>query len=148
MPPKQRSVGSKANSKTKSPPSSSARPEGPGENAPRSSEHAQSTTARRRKEVKWSPVFKRLGYVSLIFLVPAILNYAALNQDSRMLVPKGTQLYPHCVQPCHLHKWFHRNLIFKFFPPDPSGSTLYDIGWGQKMMLHCTGSGLPTGNCC
>ena len=25
------------------------------------------------------------------------------------------------------------------------GSTLYDIGWGQKMMLHCSGEGLPTG---
>ena len=21
---------------------------------------------------------------------------------------------------------------------------MYDIGWGQKLLLHCTGSGLPT----
>ena len=23
-------------------------------------------------------------------------------------------------------------------------SSFYDIGWGQKILLHCTGSGLPT----
>ena len=24
------------------------------------------------------------------------------------------------------------------------GAVVYDIGWGQKLLLHCTGSGLPT----
>ncbi len=23
---------------------------------------------------------------------------------------------------------------------------LYDIGWGQKLLLRCTGEGLPTGD--
>lgn len=87
MPPKQRSAsGSKTHSKAKQSSSSSHA----GEKEPSSSEHAQVTAEeRRRKKVKWSPVFKRIGYVALIFLVPSILNYAALNQESRMLVPKG-----------------------------------------------------------
>lgn len=88
MPPKQRAASSgsvrKTHSKTKSTSNRTNEEELP------SSEHAQVTTEeRRRKKVKWSPVFKRLGYVFLIFLIPSILNYAALNQESRMLVPEG-----------------------------------------------------------
>jgi len=26
-----------------------------------------------------------------------------------------------------------------------AAGTLYDIGWRQKLMLHCMGEGLPTG---
>jgi pimeloyl-ACP methyl ester carboxylesterase len=67
---------------------------------------------RRIDGVKWFPVVKRLFYVSLLILVPMILNYAALNHEMRVLPPKG--------------------------------AVVYDIGWGQKLLLHCTGSGLPT----
>ena len=48
--------------------------------------------SRRRQRsggVKWFPVFKRFFYVSLIVLVPMILNYAALNHELRVLPPQG-----------------------------------------------------------
>jgi hypothetical protein len=88
MPPKKRSTtSSKAQTKSKS---------SSGEKIPPTSEHPaheqdQEERRRRGSKVKWSPVFKRIGYISLIFIIPAILNYAALNQETRMLVPKGTQ---------------------------------------------------------
>ena len=44
---------------------------------------------RREKKVKWSPVFRRMGYIALILIVPALLNYAALSQEARVLVAKG-----------------------------------------------------------
>ena len=57
------------------------------------SAHAMEEELRRRqkkkKEVKWSPVFKRMGYFALLFIVPAILNYAALNQERGVLIPQG-----------------------------------------------------------
>lgn len=67
---------------------------------------------RRKGGVSWAPLCKRLAFFLLIILIPSILNYAVLNQESRMLVP--------------------------------TGGTLYDIGWNQKMLLKCTGQGLPT----
>ena len=53
----------------------------------------QPSIYRQRKRsggVKWFPVFKRLFYVSLLVLVPMILNYAALNQEARVLPPQGS----------------------------------------------------------
>ena len=47
---------------------------------------------RRIDGVKWFPVVKRLFYVSLLILVPMILNYAALNHEMRVLPPKGYEL--------------------------------------------------------
>ena len=29
--------------------------------------------------------------------------------------------------------------------PVTVGAALYDVGWGQKLLLHCTGTGPPTG---
>ena len=26
-----------------------------------------------------------------------------------------------------------------------AGGQLYDVGWGQKLFMHCMGEGLPTG---
>lgn len=102
MPPKQRSGAARTQDKTKSTSSQAARSEDSSKNAPSSSDRAQAqaqgaAAGRRRREVKWSPVFKKLGYVSLIFLVPAILNYAALNQEMRMLVPKGIKQIMHAL---------------------------------------------------
>lgn len=39
--------------------------------------------------VRWFPIVKRLFYISLIILVPMILNYAALNHELRVLPPKS-----------------------------------------------------------
>ena len=50
----------------------------------------QPTRYRKRSGgVRWFPVVKRLFYVSLLVLVPMILNYAALNHELRVLPPKG-----------------------------------------------------------
>ena len=43
----------------------------------------------KKKTVKWSPVFRRMGLFALMLLVPAFLNYAALSQETRVLVAKG-----------------------------------------------------------
>lgn len=42
-----------------------------------------------KREVKWTPVFKRIGYFSLVFIIPAVLNYGALNQERGALIPQG-----------------------------------------------------------
>ena len=53
-------------------------------------EPADQNKQRKRKDgVKWFPVLKRLFYVSLLVLVPMLLNYAALNHELRVLVPQG-----------------------------------------------------------
>ena len=53
-------------------------------------EPADRNKQRKRKDgVKWFPVLKRLFYVSLLVLVPMLLNYAALNHELRVLVPQG-----------------------------------------------------------
>ena len=43
----------------------------------------------KKKTVKWSPVFRRMGLFALMLLVPAFLNYAALSQETKVLVAKG-----------------------------------------------------------
>ena len=56
-------------------------------------EPAQRNKQRKRKDgVKWFPVFKRLFFISLLVLVPMLLNYAALNHELRVLVPQGVQI--------------------------------------------------------
>ena len=44
--------------------------------------------------------------------------------------------------------WLGTALVPPFIIPllslDIIGAVVYDIGWGQKLLLHCTGSGLPT----
>lgn len=50
----------------------------------------QPTRQRKRSGgVKWLPVFKRLFYISLLVIVPMILNYASLNHEARVLPPQG-----------------------------------------------------------
>ena len=50
----------------------------------------QPTRYRKRSNgVKWFPVVKSLFYVSLLVLVPMILNYAALSHELRVLPPQG-----------------------------------------------------------
>ncbi len=44
---------------------------------------------RKKKGVSWRPVCKTIGYFGLAFLIPTLLNYAVINQESRMLVPEG-----------------------------------------------------------
>ena len=41
------------------------------------------------KKVKWSPVFRNMGFIALLLIVPALLNYAALSQETRVLAAKG-----------------------------------------------------------
>ena len=52
--------------------------------------HQEQQRPARRGGVSWSPVFKRIGFFLLIICIPALLNYAALNQEMRMLLPNGT----------------------------------------------------------
>lgn len=61
-----------------------------GSEEPSSEQQQQQQQQRTRKGgVSWAPVFKRIGFFMLIILIPALLNYAALNQETRMLVPNG-----------------------------------------------------------
>lgn len=87
----------------------------------------------KKKGVSWTPVFKRIGFFFLLFLIPGLLNYAVLNQEARMLIPAGTNRRVEGRK-----GWV---LLFHI-----TGGTLYDIGWNQKIFLKCTGQGLPTGN--
>lgn len=90
MPPKKRST---SNSKSQTKPKSSSDEKTPSTSEQTAQgEQEEGERRRRGSKVKWSPVFKRIGYISLIFIIPAILNYAALNQEARMLVPKGTTI--------------------------------------------------------
>lgn len=52
---------------------------------------AQGDDKKKKKKtgVSWRPVCKTMGYFGLAFLIPTLLNYAVLNQESRMLVPEG-----------------------------------------------------------
>lgn len=43
----------------------------------------------KKRTVKWSPVFRRMGLFALMLLVPAFLNYAALSQETKVLAAKG-----------------------------------------------------------
>ncbi len=43
----------------------------------------------RERGVRWSPVFKRIGVFVLILAIPAFLNYVAVNQEARVLMPQG-----------------------------------------------------------
>lgn len=82
MPPKHR--GGKGNPDGKKPKEPQTRP---------STAHAQSAVpgpAPKKREVKWWPVFKRIGLFLAILAVPAFLNYVAVNQEARVLMPKGT----------------------------------------------------------
>ena len=62
-----------------------------GENTEEYPRFQPSIYSRRRPSdgVRWFPVVKRIFYVSLLVLVPMILNYAALNHEMRVLPPKG-----------------------------------------------------------
>ena len=51
---------------------------------------------KKKKTVKWSPVFRRMGLFALMLLVPAFLNYAALSQETRVLIAK-------CKTICEVH---------------------------------------------
>ena len=97
MPPKRRANTDKSAGSTKldSKASATARRPKDVQDHP-STAHAQSlipgselASRPRESKVKWSPVFKRLGYFALILAIPAFLNYAVLNQELKALVPKG-----------------------------------------------------------
>ena len=65
----------------------------------------QPTIYRRPRQsdgVKWFPVVKRFFYVSLLILVPMILNYAALNHELRVLPPKGETLFTCIIFTCSM----------------------------------------------
>ena len=89
MPARQR--GSKSKDKDGSS-GKGASEEGGGSVVPGEGEGVSEGAERRRKRggVSWTPVFKRIGIFFLIILIPALVNYAALNQEARMLLPEGT----------------------------------------------------------
>ena len=97
MPPRKRAVKDGGSPKDSSEGNNS--PAGSGEETREPSAHAQDGAERmhfqpskypkRKGGVKWFPVLKRLFYVSLLVLVPMILNYAVLNHESRVLIPQG-----------------------------------------------------------
>ena len=135
MPAKQR-AGSKPKAKVAS---SSTRGErqddGPVESERSNTEAGGGQQRVKKKGVSWTPVFKRIGFFLLLFLIPGLLNYAVLNQEARMLIPEGTNL-----------RGGEGRRGEGIFILNIAGGTLYDIGWNQKMFLKCTGQGLPTGN--
>ena len=92
MPAKQR-AGSKPKAKVAS---SSTRGErqddGPVESERSNTEAGGGQQRVKKKGVSWTPVFKRIGFFLLLFLIPGLLNYAVLNQEARMLIPEGTNL--------------------------------------------------------
>lgn len=96
MPARQR--GSKSKGKD-SPSGKGASDDGDGSLAAGEGEGVSEEVQRRRKrgEVSWTPVFKRIGIFFLIILIPALVNYAALNQEARMLLPDGMILSQCCV---------------------------------------------------
>lgn len=107
MPPKRRK-----NAESKQPDDATEKPPAPAQRQKLSLPDELVNEKKKKSKVKWSPVFRRLGYFALIIFIPTVLNYAALKQETRALVDKGGQLY--------------------------------DVGWGQKLFMHCMGEGLPT----
>ena len=97
MPPRKRAEKDGGSPKDSSEGNNS--PAGSGGETQEPSAHAQDGAERmhfqpskypkRKGGVKWFPVLKRLFYVSLLVLVPMILNYAVLNHESRVLIPQG-----------------------------------------------------------
>ena len=87
MPPKQRQSRSKEQQQQEKGKRGGGEGRGGGGKEP--SSQPQDQQKRKKDGVSWMPVFKRLGAFLLVFLIPALLNYAALNQEARMLLPKG-----------------------------------------------------------
>lgn len=84
MPAKQRQVNqnSKQNSSSKSPQKERV-------SFAEYKQAASQKTGTKKKGGRCRALLKTLGYFSLIFVIPAIINYAALNQEARALIPDG-----------------------------------------------------------
>ena len=61
----------------------------------------------------------------LLVVAVFVLNFASLKREEKALFPEGIKL---------LNDVF---LLFLFL------GELYDIGWGQKLFMRCTGKGTP-----
>ena len=87
MPPRQR-----ADKKKKAAPSP-APVESPGADAEAEDGQPPATRPRADKKKKKSggcvSLLKTIGYFSLIIIIPTVLNYAALNQEAKALIPEG-----------------------------------------------------------
>ena len=92
MPPRERSVKGRpkggsskqedGNEKSEDPPSAREREaEAPPQERRRSRP--------RRKGPEWTPVFRKLGIGCVLFLIPLVLNYAALNQEHKAFLSQG-----------------------------------------------------------
>ena len=84
MPPKQRQAAGKPKAKA-----SSAGKEESKENKKASEGEGGAEQRKGKSGVSWTPVFKRIGIFIFVLSIPALLNYAALNQETRMLLPSG-----------------------------------------------------------
>lgn len=83
MPPKQRQGKGKATKKpepTDKPAETSERSEQP---------TVPEVPGIKKKGGRCSSLLKRCAYFSLIIIVPTVLNYAALNQEAKALLPEG-----------------------------------------------------------
>ncbi len=52
----------------------------------------------KKKEGGCLSLLKKFGYFSLIIIVPCVLNYAALSQEAKVLVPKGQSILCYIVR--------------------------------------------------
>lgn len=85
MPPKQRQTAGKPKAKK----GSSTEKEESKEHREASGGEGGAEQRRGKSGVSWTPVFKRIGIFIFVLSIPTLLNYAALNQETRMLLPSG-----------------------------------------------------------
>ncbi len=86
---------------------------------------ARTTDTQQKRGGRCSSLLKKCGYFSLIIIVPTVLNYAALSQEAKALVPEGQS-----KQYCRL-----RMLIKKCYSPDVSICYNY-VMWYLYFLLH------------
>ncbi len=64
----------------------------PGEESKEQKQPNPPTERQQKRGGRCSSLLKKFGYFSLIIIVPTVLNYAALNQEAKALVPEGQQV--------------------------------------------------------
>ena len=89
MPPRKRTDKSSDVKKSAAREASEKVAEVPNERTQNKAKASQKSKQRKQRGVEWLPVFKKLFYVSLLVLVPMLLNYAALQHEHRVLIPEG-----------------------------------------------------------
>lgn len=70
----------------------------PGEENDEATSSRSSTGTQKKRGGRCSSLLKKLGYFSLIIIIPTVLNYAALSQEAKALVPGGQSMCGKLVQ--------------------------------------------------